>query len=359
MIDLDLFEEILSKESTSGTERALAEWIELHFPDKALKTGAKHPQCCRYEVGDGTLNLLFSWGRPKVVLCTHMDTVPPYIPPVFARIEAGALLPDGKRADKDDVIVRGRGSCDAKGQIISMWTACTEMSRDMDGFGLLLLSGEETGSKGAIAYDRDCPGADYIIVGEPTDNKMVEASKGTKAFDIRIHGRPCHSGYPELGKSAVDIFLNLMSQINSAELPDDPVLGSTTWNVGRLVSDNPQNVLSPLLTCWIYFRTTFASDNKVMSLMSSLDSDEVEIKALGGDTPMHYKVFDGYNPVTVAFGSDAPRLSKFPDRSLCGPGSIFVAHTDREYVLVSELEAAVSQYKDMIMQALTADSRKI
>ncbi len=35
------------------------------------------------EVGDGTLNLLLSWGTPRVVFCTHMDTVPPYIPPTF------------------------------------------------------------------------------------------------------------------------------------------------------------------------------------------------------------------------------------------------------------------------------------
>ena len=35
------------------------------------------------EVGDGTLNLLLSWGTPRVVFCTHMDTVPPYIAPKF------------------------------------------------------------------------------------------------------------------------------------------------------------------------------------------------------------------------------------------------------------------------------------
>ena len=49
------------------------------FLQERLATGACKVE--RFEVGDGTANLLFSWGRPEVVFCTHMDTVPPYITP--------------------------------------------------------------------------------------------------------------------------------------------------------------------------------------------------------------------------------------------------------------------------------------
>ena len=69
----------------------MALWLNDHLdaPSKQLM-----------EVGDGTLNLLLTWGEPRVVFCTHMDTVPPYIPPVFpdgtAVMAAGApsVMPD-------------------------------------------------------------------------------------------------------------------------------------------------------------------------------------------------------------------------------------------------------------------------
>ena len=100
-----LFKDILEIDSTSGKERSLAMWLHDHLeaPSKQLM-----------EVGDGTLNLLLTWsgdaapsvpktgtggaktanfdapvrnsgtkGAPKVVFCTHMDTVPPYIAPTF------------------------------------------------------------------------------------------------------------------------------------------------------------------------------------------------------------------------------------------------------------------------------------
>ena len=86
--------------------------------------------------------------------------------------------------------------------------------------------------------------------------------------------------------------------------------------------------------------------------MSALASEDVEIEPLGGDMPMHYDVIAGYGTKTVAFGSDTPRLSKFRHRSLCGPGSIFVAHTPAEYVLASDLELAAAQYADMVKTIL-------
>ena len=72
-MDYSIFIDILNYDSTSSKERALAEH---------LATALATPHCSveTMEVGDGTLNLLFSWGTPQLVFCTHIDTVPPYIP---------------------------------------------------------------------------------------------------------------------------------------------------------------------------------------------------------------------------------------------------------------------------------------
>ena len=336
--DKELFRNILSFDSTSGKERELAEWLHSHLeaPSKELM-----------EVGDGTLNLFLRWGTPRVVFCTHMDTVPPYIAPTY---EGG--------------IWRGRGTCDAKGQLISMYTACRQLeAAGCTGFGLLLLAGEETGSWGAKAFSKTGFKAPYLIVGEPTENKMVSASKGTKSYDLVFRGTAFHSGYPQYGLSAVDLFNEFYNKLKNTHFPVDPELGETTWNVGLLHSDNPQNILSPELTCRIYFRTTFASDALVEEKMRFLDfarndsfviSTErsewrnlVRITPRGGDTPARYLTLPGIDSAPVAFGSDAPHLTGFTHKAICGPGTIRVAHRDDEFITEADIDTAVSQYIQM------------
>lgn len=335
---MEWFRQILETESTSGTERTLGERLTA-----ILKTPANRVET--FEVGDGSINVLARWGEPKIWFCTHMDTVPPYISPVFENIPAGTVLPDGRTAEKDDILVRGRGTCDAKGQILSMFEACKVLeSRGETDFALLVLAGEEAGSFGAKAYTRDCPGGDLVVVGEPTDGKMAEASKGTKSFGITIKGVPCHSGYPALGVSAVERFVDFCNKLRATDFPIDDILGETTWNIGQLHSDNPQNILSGRVDFRLYFRTTFASDSLVTSVMESMANEYTEIDSRGGDTPMKYLTVNGLPRTIVSFGSDAPQLGNFHRRALCGPGSIAVAHTEDEYVLLSQLEEAVKTY---------------
>lgn len=335
-MDINFFKKILSVDSTSGKERTLSRMLSMELP--ALFPVA--PRVQTFEVGDGTENLLFSWGdeddfteEKGVVFCTHMDTVPPYIPPV---VESGS--------------VRGRGSCDAKGQIWAMARACSELAaRGEKGFALLLLSGEETGSWGAKAFAKLPFKAKHLIVGEPTSNKVVTASKGTKLFEVEILGKEAHSGYPGLGASAVEAFVNFMGRLRTAHFPEDETLGPTTWNVGRLVSDNPQNILSGRLTCKIYFRTTFVSDALVSEWMSRQKGTEgygceIKIKAMGGDAPLRYVAPEGFGAAPVSFGSDAPHLSNFTFKSIVGPGTIAVAHRDEEYVDLSQVDDAVRLY---------------
>ena len=301
------------------------------------------------EVGDGTLNLLFDWsgtGCPSFVFCTHLDTVPPYIPPEVVSVRKGDILPDGKAAEEDDTMVKGRGSCDAKGQIAAMYSACLRLYEEgFRDFGLLLLAGEETGSFGAKAYSKDRPGGRFVLVGEPTDNCLVTASKGTKSFEVTIPGKACHSGYPDQGRSAVDRFVRFYNALKMTRFPVDPVLGSTTWNIGKLMSDNPQNILSPEIRFRLYFRTTFVTDGFVEDILSGIFPHDASVTAFGGDTPLHYfHDVEGIETKAVSFGSDAPRINGFPMKAICGPGSILTAHTDKEYVLLYQLEKAEDQY---------------
>ena len=364
-MDLEFFHKILSVDSTSGREEELADIlsVELAAPGRKIDV---------FEVGDGTRNVLVSWGTPKVIFCTHLDTVPPYMPPVF-----------------EESVVRGRGSADAKGQIFAMFEACKELeAKGCTDFGLLLLAGEETGSFGAKAFSalmsddstvmssvvetslKDA----WLIVGEPTDNCMASAAKGTKSFEVTFTGQACHSGYPENGASAVLYFNDFVNALRSIVFPMDPVLGETTWNIGKLSSDNPQNILSDRLTCRVYFRTTFESDEMVCNIMKNIAGPQAKLRfgkrsvqdgsdivakevapwqkamtvqAFGGDTPSRFEVLEGFESKPVAFGSDAPQLKCFEHKILCGPGSILVAHRDEEYISLADIEKAIAQYVRM------------
>ena len=344
-MDIELFSDILNMDSTSGREAALADYLQ-----ERLLTS--YCRVRRFEVGDGTSNLLFSWGEPEIVFCSHLDTVPPYIPPVF-----------------DGNVVRGRGSCDAKGQIFAMYEACKILeSKGYDGFGLLLLAGEETGSFGAKAFREQYPGAEWVIVGEPTDNHMASASKGTKSFEVTFEGKAFHSGYPQYGLSAVEMFNDFMNALRSIVFPKDEILGDTTWNVGKLVSDNPQNILSDRLSCRVYFRTTFETDEMVCNVMKNIAGEDarlrfgrrrvqdgsdivakevaqwqksMSVRTFGGDSPTKYEVLDGFPTKPVAFGSDAPQLTNFSKKILCGPGSILVAHRPEEHIHLDDVRTAI------------------
>ena len=317
---MDLFRQILSFDSTSGSERELGQWLAEHLEAPFVET---------FEVGDGTLNVLLRWSEtPRVVYCSHMDTVPPYIPPTFL---------------EDRVL--GRGSCDAKGQFYAMYRACQRLAAagEQD-FALLIVSGEETGSWGAKAFSKTGFTAPLLVVGEPTDNCMVSASKGTKRFDLTFTGKAFHSGYPEHGLSAVELFVDFMNALRAAGFPDDPELGPTTWNVGHLVSDNPQNILSPELTCRLYFRTTFASDAAVVTWMRAQASDRLRVEEIGGDAPARYFTLPGFPTKPVCFGSDAPHLTGFAQKIICGPGTITVAHRDDEFLSLSDFQQAINNY---------------
>ena len=364
-MDFDFFYKLLSIDSTSGKERKVAEWLSERLP--GMFPEVNRPALRVDEVGDGTLNLLLTWGTPRIVFCSHLDTVPPYIAPEFPEgvffSEPSLRDPSqgkpwappsyaaegshrfGEEYPLRETVIKGRGSCDAKGQIFAMVTACQRLAEHgCTDFGLLLLAGEETGSWGAKAFAKTDFRVEYLVVGEPTDNCMVSASKGTKSFDLKFTGEAFHSGYPEYGVSAVDLFVDFVNRLRAKDFGMDPVLGETTWNIGLVKSDNPQNILSPELTCRLYFRTTFVSDEAVQQWMAEAAGERLAVTPRGGDTPARYWTAPELPSKSVAFGSDAPHLKNFTHKAICGPGSITVAHRDDEHVLVADLERAVEQY---------------
>jgi acetylornithine deacetylase len=108
-----------------------------------------------------------------VVLSTHMDTVPPFIP-----------------SSEDDLFLYGRGSCDAKGIIAAQVAAAERLREAGVAAALLFVVGEERDSAGAREANLHPKGSRFLINGEPTDNRLALASKGALRAEIgpRHHG---------------------------------------------------------------------------------------------------------------------------------------------------------------------------
>ncbi len=117
-------------------------------------------------------NVLATWPghvQPAIVLSTHMDTVPPFIP-----------------SSEDDTRIYGRGSCDAKGTLAAQIVAAEKLHAEGVHVGLLFLVGEERDSLGAKVANQYAIGSRFLINGEPTENKLAVASKGALRVELQL-----------------------------------------------------------------------------------------------------------------------------------------------------------------------------
>lgn len=287
----------------------------------------------RMPVEADRFNLFASWGEPVVVLSTHLDTVPPFFP-----------------SSEDDEHIHGRGACDTKGILAAMVQAIREMvDEGARGFGLLLVVGEETDSLGAQVAERHPRGSRFLINGEPTENRLALGSKGALYLALEAEGRAAHSAYPELGSSAIDHLLDALARLREVLLPSDPVLGETTLNVGTLSGGRAANVVADHARAEVMIRTVGETGELRRKLAAAVHAvPGVHIAEIRESPAVRLGSLPGFETTVVKYTTDIPRLGRWGEPFLLGPGSIHVAHTPGERVLKRELAEAVRLYKTMV-----------
>lgn len=295
----------------------------------------RHWQVVLQPVTDGRHNL-YAWsGEPVVVLSTHLDTVPPELP-----------------WREDDKSIYGRGACDAKGIAAAMIAAADTLRAEGERrIGLLFVVGEEDGSDGARAAAALGPKGRFLINGEPTENCLVTAQKGTMKVQLRVTGRAAHSGYPHLGESAIDRLLDALQRLRAIPLPVDPVLGASTLNIGVIRGGEAPNVVAPWAVAELLFRTvgdTAATEGAVRDAAGS----GVEVLFTGGIPPATAPALAGWRTSIAAFASDLAYHGRWGTCYQLGPGSIHVAHTEHEQISKVELQEGAALYVRLARQLL-------
>jgi acetylornithine deacetylase len=321
---IELTRRLVDIPSVTGEERAVAAELQTILESIGL-TVRRHP------VSDQRFNLLATGsGRPRVLFCSHMDTVPPHIP-----------------SSEDGEWIRGRGTCDAKGIIAAMIAAAAELPSDT-GIGFLLVVGEETDSVGAKRANEDLDvGSEYVVVGEPTDSVFVSACKGAFTARVRFRGVAAHSAYPERGDSAVSRLSRAIVAIDRSEWGSDERLGQGTANVGTIRGGGSANVIPAEAELELMIRSVEEPDAVRARLESIVGSEGGEVEESYGGSPIFLYVPEGEESKVVAFGTDAPYLERFGKRILFGPGSILEAHRKDEKIRKSEILSAVGTYRHL------------
>jgi acetylornithine deacetylase len=321
--------ELVDVDSTTGREGEVGERVA------AFLERAGGFQVERWPVEPGRVNVFarHSAAAPlHVVLSTHLDTVPPFFP---SREDARAIY--------------GRGACDAKGIVAAMVFAALALARaGDDGFGLLFVVGEERNSAGALAANLRPQGARWLINGEPTDSRLIQAGKGVLRLNLAAHGRCAHSAYPELGESAIVKLLDGLDRLRRLPLPADPVLGPTTLNIGTLRGGRAPNVIPDEAEAEVMIRLVADSAPLKAQIADALAPTGVEHDAVLEFPPIRLETAPGFATGIVAFGTDIPNLGAWGRPILFGPGSIHVAHTPDEFIAKAELTAAVDAYARLV-----------
>ncbi|OLE53566.1 MAG: hypothetical protein AUG51_11905 [Acidobacteria bacterium 13_1_20CM_3_53_8] len=271
--------------------------------------------------------------EPRVVLSTHMDTVPPHTP-----------------SSEDEEYIYGRGACDAKGIIAAqVFAAAALRAEGLNDIGLLFTVDEEMGSLGARAANSHklAQSCRYLINGEPTENLLAVGSKGSLRMRIRTEGRAAHSAYPERGESAIEKLLDVLGELRATNWPRDDFFGETTCNIGTIAGGTRPNVIPAEASADLQIRLVTESA-RVKEIVEGAASTLARVEYLSTAEPVRMLAVDGFEQCVVRFTTDIPYLHSWGQPLLIGPGSILDAHTEHERIKKSELEHAVELYKRLV-----------
>jgi acetylornithine deacetylase len=167
---------------------------------------------------------------------------------------------------------------------------------------------------------------------------------------LEARGRAAHSSYPDAGESAIEKLIDALLRLRGLPLPADPLLGRTHYTVGLISGGVAPNVIPPNAEAEVMFRTVGPASDLQPTLTAL--SDYVDPSIVLHAPAVTLRTMPGFESAVFPFTTDIPFLSAWGTPLLYGPGSIFVAHTDHEHVLLEDLHRAVDTYATLARSLL-------
>ena len=323
---------------------------------------------------DGTKAGLIAQVGPNVVggvaLSGHSDVVP---------VEGQDWTTDPWTLVEKNDRLYGRGTCDMKG-FVALAMAAMVKANLMDlqrPLQFALSRDEEIGLLGAPDVANGLldhfAKVDAVIVGEPTEMKVVTGHKSCDDLQFHVRGYEVHSSRLHEGVSAVMCaarFVEWVRQQNiesqdkipsaTAVLYDPPF---TTLHVGKINGGTADNITAK--DCYFSIDLRCVGDERtedwLVKIQQQIDTIEAEMKAVHPDAFFNIHVMRGPAVVpevegqaealarlltgdngshTVSYGTDGGHFQKQGfSVVVCGPGSIAQAHKPDEFIELSEFNA--------------------
>jgi len=231
---VDLFCELAAVPSPPGEERAVADLVTQYLRDCGLPVDedATGP-----EVGS-TMGNLYTRIEPTaegepLLLCAHLDTVPP----------TAAIEP----AVEDGVVRNAAGTilgADDKAAVAVMLEATRRLlaeGRPHAGVELLFTPKEEVGLVGAYAFDHTRLRArtGFVYDQAAPIGVVILGAPFSQSLEVTFHGRAAHSGmHPDDGRSAIAAAARAISELRLGRVDDD-----STANVGTITGGTATNIV--------------------------------------------------------------------------------------------------------------------
>ncbi|MFC6862188.1 M20 family metallopeptidase [Halomicroarcula sp. GCM10025817] len=318
--------------------------------------------------GDGT----------HLLLNTHIDTVPPHLP-YERRSEPPGLdeRVDGSGDEGAGDVACGRGACDAKGPLAALLDAFLTVSPD-DGRVTLAVSIDEETTQTGGAHLADDIDADAAIVGEPTGLDVCTAARGQFEGTVTIRGESAHAADPASGMNAIRAaapVLQAMETYTEEHGPDEhETLGRATLTPSMIEGGEATNQVPA--ECVITFDRRSVPPETSGEFCADLETHLAQwlpgpmglsVDLVRPDTPFPEAFATDEDAAVVTtlqrasggavrpFGAatEASYFAQSAPTVVFGPGDLTddvgaVAHSEREYVGLSEVRAAARAVRETL-----------
>jgi len=348
-----LTKDLIAIDSVTGNESEIIDFLcrELSQRNYLVQT---------FEVEGTRRNILatFEVAPPRILFNTHLDTVP---------VQYGPFEDENK--------IYGRGACDTHGILAAQLEALEVLQKlGVSGLGLLLVVGEETTHDGAIQAGKEVPAPEFLIVGEPTENKLMSFQKGRLKADLTVFGVEGHSGYPEKFESSLQKMNFFLSEIWSTDWLAHRSENGTTVNVTMQNTPTFDNQVPALTKVRLMFRCAESCKEvqrkleKTLSeaeqkLYSSLSGKNYDLQWLQGSSEpvTNLQALPGFATGVASYNTDIQYFGWSDSKTfLVGPGSILQAHRDLrngdwqpgEWIDKNEQIAGVELYKALVSELI-------
>lgn len=288
--------------------------------------------------------------RPTLLLNSHHDTVRPAAS--YTRDPYAPTLEEGR--------LYGLGSNDAGASVVSLAeTFLTFRTRRLPFNLVVALSAEEEcmGEHGMRALLPALGPIDMALVGEPTGMQAATGERGLVVLDCTAHGRSGHAARGE-GINALYIAMDDIARLRTFRFErESQLLGPVGIAVTQIEAGTQHNVVPDTCRFVVDVRTTDAYSNEevVEQLRAVLHSDvvprstRIRAAAVGDDHPLVRAARAVGRQTFVSPTTSDRTLMPFPSLKM-GPGESARSHSADEFVLVAEVDEAITIYEQYIEQ---------